>query len=122
MTDVSKIDDDIFDLYEQLEQIVKTKQINPINLIEITIDLMKIVEDVKGISGKQKKDLIIETLEKFINEKVSDEKEREELLFIVKNVVPSVIDTVVSIDLGELSVKFNKLWKRIRANIKKLFC
>ena len=122
MTDVSKIDDDIFDLYEQLEQIVKTKQINAINLIEITIDLMKIVEDVKGISGKQKKDLIIETLEKFINEKVSDEKEREELLFIVKNVVPSVIDTVVSIDLGELSVKFNKLWKRIRANIKKLFC
>lgn len=122
MTDVSKIDDDIFDLYEQLEQIVKTKQINAINLIEITIDLMKIVEDVKDISGKQKKDLIIETLEKFINEKVSDEKEREELLFIVKNVVPSVIDTVVSIDLGELSVKFNKLWKRIRANIKKLFC
>ena len=122
MTDVSKIDDDIFDLYEQLEQIAKTKQINAVNLIEITIDLMKIVEDVKGISGKQKKYLIIETLEKIINEKVSDEKEYEELLFIVKNVVPSVIDTVVSVDLGELSVKFNKLWKRISANIKKLFC
>jgi len=73
-------------------------EITPLNLAMITLNLMQMVEHYKDLTGSDKKALVVEVLERW-------RKEHNESLNL--DILPSVIDTFVSLDKGELQVKVN---------------
>ena len=76
------------------------------NVIMLAFNLMHIVEKYNTLSGSQKKMLVLDTIKKLINDNISDELEKQELLIIVNSVLPGTIDTLVSAINGD--IKFVK--------------
>lgn len=74
-------------------------------LIEATIELMKIVGQLKKLKGHEKKYLVTKILIYIVNE--SNIEEYNEIVDkILISVIPIMIDNLVSVEKGEL--KFNK--------------
>ena len=87
---------------------ISSKKINSENIISQSIYLMKIVDTFKNISGVDKKKLVILILNKVIDLNiVSNIEEKEMLHSFINNILPNVIDMMISIDKKEISIKFN---------------
>ena len=95
-------------LYDELKDVVGTRSIDKENVVGIVLSLMKLVEKHDDVKGEQKKNLIIYVLNCFINDTVSDKNEAEVITGIVNFTLPTVIDTIVSIDKKELKIKLVK--------------
>jgi len=77
------------------------------NIITIVINLMQLVEKYQDLTGEQKRNLVINVVEKFIKDKTDNEKE-EVLLTFVGNFLPTLIDILVSVDKKEIVIKLKK--------------
>jgi hypothetical protein len=95
-------------LHEELKKIIEKSSINRSNIITIVISLMQIVEKYQDVSGVQKKAIILKSLELVINDQISDEEEAKALNLLVEVTLPTLIDTVVSIDKKEIQIKIKK--------------
>jgi hypothetical protein len=68
---------------------------------------MQIVEKYPKISGIQKKSLVIQVLKKFVIDQSDGDTENALLLFI-DTFLPSVIDTIISVDVKDLVINIKK--------------
>jgi len=97
-------------LFTQLK--VKHAYIDNSNIFEILFDGMKMIERYKNVDGYTKQIYVIDCIRKFVQEMTND-KERETLMFIVDYVLPHIVDVVIAIankeiDIKELKRKFCK--------------
>ena len=97
-------------LFTQLK--VKHAYIDNSNIFEILLDGMKMIERYKNVDGTTKQIYVLECIRKFVQEMTND-KERETLMFIVDYVLPHIVDVVIAIankeiDIKELKRKFCK--------------
>jgi len=80
------------------------KNIDSNNIISHVILLMKIISSFQIIEKIDKKKLVIFVVQKFINLNVTN---KEELLFLnsfVENILPTVIDTLCSVDSKKIII------------------
>lgn len=77
------------------------------NITTIVINLMQLVEKYPDLTGEQKKKLVIHVVKKFIKDK-TDNEEEEVLLTFVDIFLPTLIDTLVSVDKKEIVIKLKK--------------
>lgn len=95
-------------LYEELKKIIGKGNINSSNIVTILISLMQIVEKYQDVSGIQKKAIILKALKLVINDQVTNEEEAKALNLLVEVTLPTVIDTLVSVDKKEIQIKIKK--------------
>ena len=108
----------IKDLYNT----ISTKEINSANIVHYIVLLMKIVNMYKEIPNVNKKDLILLVLKKFIEINIEDPKEEEYLIYFVNNMVPPMIDTMISLDNKEIIIKTENYIKSVCQKIKSKLC
>jgi len=77
------------------------------NITIVVINLMQLVEKYPDLTGEQKKHLVIHVVKKFIKDK-TDKEEEQVLLTFVDVFLPTIIDTLVSVDKKELAIKIKK--------------
>jgi hypothetical protein len=97
-------------LYNSLFRIIGDKKVSTTNVILIATNLMQIVEKYPEIHGAEKKSLVIHVLKRFVQDHLDDDEETTVILFI-DTFLPSVIDTIVSVDKKQISVKMKKGFK-----------
>lgn len=100
-------------LYEELLTIIGNQKLNSRNVITITLSLMQIVDGYEEVHGVQKKAVIMNILDRWIDSKVEDEQEKMELKLLVKMTLPSVIDGFIAIDRKQLQIKMKKGFKSL---------
>jgi len=88
-------------LYEDLVRIIGDEPLTMLNLASVLVNLMQIVERMHDLHGKEKKNLIIRVVDKYMDAHPSDG------MSIL--IVAPMIDTMVSIDRGEMAIKIKPI-------------
>jgi len=107
-------DNNIIILKEQLEKLYEGKNIKAHNVLQLTRQAMVIAADFKHLSGSEKKELVMDTINIMIDDIASaigseeDSSEIELLKFIVGDVAPAVIDDLFSAFKGDFTFKRSK--------------
>lgn len=109
MTQTHENAKEFFKLYKQLESLTDTSELSPDKLISVTISLMQYVDKYKNLSGPQKKSLVCNVLKQFIEDKVTNDDAKTILLVVINTTLPTVIDSVISIDKKQLKIKATKI-------------
>ena len=95
-------------LYESLSRIIGDGKVTAENVVNITINLMQLVEKYTGLEGSQKKALVMHVLSKFIR----DNSDNKNLHMVVDTIIPPLIDSVIDLDKKKVSIQikgfFNK--------------
>jgi hypothetical protein len=102
-------------LYTQLKDIVGDATVDRENIVGIALALMQLVEEYPDIKGPQKKDLVLHVLKLFIKDTIPDQSEAELVTSVVELTLPTVIDTIVSVDKKELKIKLRKGCRKLLA-------
>lgn len=97
-------------LYKNLSDILEGEKINTTNVVLIATNLIQIVERYPELKGVQKKLLLIHVLKRFVKDNLDGEEETAVLTFI-DLFLPSVIDTIISVDKKEIAIKMKKSFK-----------
>lgn len=97
-------------LYETLSSMIGDNKLSTANAVIIATNLMQIVEKYTNITGQQKKALVIHVLKLFIADHL-DGDDANTLLLFIDMFLPSVIDTIISIDKKELAINIRKSFK-----------
>jgi hypothetical protein len=92
--------------YDEAKNIVKKYDYSEQDMTRILIELMQLVEKEIKLSGLGKKFLVLSLLEKLIND--LNEENKEELKVLVTNILPEIIDTLISIDKGKIVINKNR--------------
>jgi hypothetical protein len=79
-----------------------------VSVASISILVLEIIQFTEKISmhGEKKKKVAMEVIERLIKE--SDQEDKDELLVIVRMIVPDLIDTLISVDKKEMIIKTKK--------------
>jgi hypothetical protein len=80
--------------------------INIVNITEIVIDIMKQVDIINNMTGIEKKELVLDILNRLIDKTDSGSYDKE-IDKILKIMVPTLIDKLVDIDKGKLTISKN---------------
>ena len=113
MSEIRIINNAISRLYEDTKEIFENKEITSSNILTFVVSLMQIVENYDDLSGIGKKEVVIEFLNKIVEEKINDEKDLDNTKFLISTTVPVFIDTIISVDKKELKIKTEKFIKKI---------
>ena len=100
-------------IYEELKNILSGAKLNSSNLTNILINLMQIVETYPKLSGIQKKEVILASINMLIDDQNDNVEDSETLKILVKMTLPSLIDNLVKIDKKQLSIKIKQIRKYI---------
>jgi hypothetical protein len=73
------------------------------NIINYVIEFMKIIENTNYKSSDKKK-IVILTIEKIIKKHISSDFEKETMLLFVDNILPGLIDKIISLDRGDIII------------------
>jgi len=99
--------DTIDKLYESLARLVGDQKITAQNAVLIATNLMQIVENYPDLTGEQKKTIVLHVLKKFVRDTMNDNDEDAVIMFI-DLFLPSVIDTIISVDKKKIMVNIKK--------------
>jgi hypothetical protein len=93
-------------LYDNLFMIIGTDKVTSVNMIKVIISLMQTVETYDNLKGVQKKEVIISVLNKYLDEKVLNETyDSKYLRLFINMTLPILIDSMISIEDGDLVIK-----------------
>ena len=95
-------------VYQDLKQIVGDKKLNTTNIVSITINLMQIVEKYPKLDGQNKKNIVIYVLKEFTKDYITDTDTQCSLLLFIETFLPSIIDSLVSVDKKEITINITK--------------
>ena len=108
-------------LYEKLQYIESLRNISNINdfIIQVPVlvaSLIKSVEDYKYLTGMEKKEIIVQSLQKIIDDHLPNiisisEEERNIIDLTIKN-IPNMIDILVSVGNNKHNINLKKIRKR----------
>ena len=107
------------ELYQYIKNVHQNK-ITPTNIVIIASELIQIVEKYNGLTGTQKKMLVINVIKKIVNEESNTDEEKVALNVIIDITLPHVIDGFVDAINGMM--KFAKDAKKTNFLKKCLFC
>ncbi len=94
-------------LYDSLFIILENRTITTLNIVLIATALMQLVEKSTKLTGIKKKILVTHVLKKYIRDNLEGEEE-EAIIIFIDTFLPSVIDTLISIDKKEFAIKIHK--------------
>lgn len=92
-------------LYEDAKDIYSKQEITLLTIVNILTASMIIVENYEDISGLQKKQVVIDFLNKIVEDHVEGEEDRVALIMFINMSIPVVIDSLISVDKQELQIK-----------------
>lgn len=94
------------DLYDAVKERFLSGKVKPTNIINIITFVMTLVERKQGLSGPEKKELVISLVEHFLAEatKGSSDEEKLALQAAVQLLLPPMIDSIVSATRGQLDI------------------
>ena len=83
-------------LLKSLETLNNNEPITEFNLLTTCINMMRIVEQIENMSGVQKKNIVVETMNLYMKNTNSD--------MSIFCVVPNFIDSAISLERGTLTI------------------
>jgi len=101
-------------IYKELKRLIGNENLSHSNVIPILLNLMQVVEHYSLLSGMQKKTLVLKVLDHLIEDQFDDKQEVDKMKLLVQMTLPTVIDTIISIDKKKLQINTKK-------GIRKLF-
>jgi len=107
------------ELYNSIKSLVND-ELDITKLMQITTTLMQVVETYSELKGQEKKGLILQVIDKISEE--LPEGTAKDVVKTTRPIIPNIIDTVISVDKGELKIKAKRIWKRIREKLSKIKC
>lgn len=106
----------------ELYNSIYSKEIDSTNIVSCVILLMKIINSHKNIDNVDKKKFVIFVLHKFVELNVTDTNESIILKMFINNILPNMIDTMISIDNKEIIIKTENYILTFCDKIKRRFC
>ena len=98
------ITEDEYETIKIMYKSIYTNEINSTNIISQIAVLMKIVASFDKIKKTDKKKLVIFVIKKVVEVNIKDTNEIQTLNLFIDNILPSVIDTMCSIDSGKIII------------------
>lgn len=93
-----------------------SKKIKPANVLLLVTYTMQTVERIGGLSGPQKKELVMECLQTLVEEIPFDAEDRAAIQVAVSTLAPAIIDTLVAAAKGQYD--FGKMAKEVHKKMK----
>lgn len=106
----------------ELYNSIYSKQIDTTNIVSYVVLLMKIINTHKTVPNIDKKKLVIFVLLKFVDLNITNEDEANILKMFINNILPNMIDTLISIDNKEIIIKAENYVKTFCQKIKTKLC
>ena len=97
-------------VYHQLETYLEGGKPSFDNVMGLLLNLMQVVEKYPKLSGADRKTLILYVLEKYMAEKMGDDKDM--FTDLIKSVLPTAVDLFVSLDKNKIKIEAKKCWKK----------
>jgi len=106
----------------ELYNSIYSKQIDATNIVSYVVLLMKIINTHKTVPNIDKKKLVIFVLQKFVELNITNEEEAIILKTFINNILPNMIDTLISIDNKEIIIKAENYAKTFFQKIRSKLC
>jgi 23S rRNA U2552 (ribose-2'-O)-methylase RlmE/FtsJ len=116
-----EIDDTkIFDkLYDIIKKYLEGETLSNANMLSLVVVSMKYIETYKELSGSKKKAIVLYVIQKIAHDQYNEYIKNEDLsheevndlqtiISFAEVFLPSMIDTIISLDNKELMIKFKK--------------
>lgn len=100
------------DVYGTVKKTFNHK-ISPANVVVLITKTMRVAEKVRGATGPEKKDIVLEVIERLVNELPTGEDDKDAIMTAVHLFAPGIIDAVVSAAKGQLDL--GKIAKNVRS-------
>lgn len=106
-TDLTVVEDKIVFVVQQLQLQFGQSSINPVAILNITLQTMTIAKRFSDLSGPLKKAVVCEALLRFINNYALniDGTTKQNLIFVIQELIPYLIDMFVAI--GRQAIEFD---------------
>jgi hypothetical protein len=109
-------------LLEKIKSILDDSDLTPMNISSIVLSLVVAVEEFKDLSGKDKKKVVLDSIEKYILSTIPETNEiRSILLDILRDLLPEMIEIIIGVDKGQYRIKAKKTCKLGVRFLKKMF-
>jgi hypothetical protein len=103
--DVSKYNINVFDeLYAKIRGIIANKEFNAGNWISLVTLSMEMVETLPHLTGRQKRDLVVDLVTKLVGEIPMAENQRATVQAILGTALPAIIDVICDSSLGVYAI------------------
>jgi hypothetical protein len=89
-----------------LNSIINSKGLSPESIIYIVTNLMNVVGKYKSLSGIEKKELVVDLVNKAIDESVMEHQTKLTLKLIMTTVIPNGIDILVDVSKKRYKFKY----------------
>lgn len=96
----SYVDKNLEAVVQSVENMISSKGPSAIDIMSLCVNAMQLVEKIPGLSGREKKALVISAITKVFDERGMDKTP----LFLL----PSAIDTLVSVANGQVLISLKK--------------
>jgi hypothetical protein len=106
----------------ELYNSIYSKKIDSTNIVSYVVLLMKIINSHKNIANVNKKKFVIFVLKKFVEHNITDSAEAQILNNFIDNILPNVIDTMISLDNKEIIIKTENYVSTFCQKIKNSLC
>lgn len=81
----------------KLGNLLKQKRLTTNNIVDVAVNMMKFVENFQDLSGNQKKELVLFSIEKYTN--------LDQNVISSINVISHLMDTLISVEKGRIAIK-----------------
>jgi len=105
-------------LYDKLKDL-GSDGVTSSNITGIVLSLMQFVQTIGGLTGAQKKQLVISVIRKFITEEIEDRDLARDLSVFAELTLPPLIDEFVALNNLETRIKIKSCISKI---LQKCFC
>jgi len=107
-------------LYIELKRIAVRDGIFVKNIMTFVVNAMELVENLDVLSGPEKKQLVLDLMRKIIEkDKQLELEEKKEISYLIDNILPEVIDTVVAASKNDIMINVKKRCCKLKEFIKK---
>jgi hypothetical protein len=90
--------------YEEVKRHITIKDVKPSNIMIMLTRAMSVVDRVKGLSGPEKKEVVVHLVRRLLDEIPGDSEEKGLLRAAVELILPPLIDTLVAASRGKLDL------------------
>ena len=101
---ISDIGELVGQLCAEVKKAVDLQTITPESIFKMLMSVMGLVERQKQLSGPQKKQAVIDVVNRLVDEIPAEAEEKAAIMSAIQLLLPSLIDTIVSVSLGELDI------------------
>ena len=105
-------------LYDKLKDL-GSDGVTSSNITGIVLSLMQFVQTIGGLTGAQKKQLVISVIRKFITEEIEDRDLARDLSVFAELTLPPLIDEFVALNNLETRIKIKSCISKL---LQKCFC